>query len=107
ERLRELAKRAVDLADPRGEVVEAAEDALADRVLEKRTKPAADDLEVAAQRGDVLQRSVVKVEGHPQQAPLRRADERALALAAELHERLALERRGQRVRRLLEEGRDR
>ena len=95
---------AVELGDPREDVVEAARGPLAMRLGDERIDLVAEQRHLGAEREDVLDRPVVEVEADPHQPLLAGARDDALALGRPLEEQLALVDRGHRRGGRLEVG---
>ena len=73
--MRELPQNTIELPDARVEVVDPGDaDGLVLGGQELRELPA-DEIQIRAERSDVLQRAVVQVEGEAAQPPLTRAHE--------------------------------
>ncbi len=91
ERVRDLAQLAIELDEPRGQVVEAAVGLLAVVLEDEWIDLLLQQLYVGGEREDVLDRPVVEIEPEPHQPALRRRDERPLATRRVLEQMLALD----------------
>ena len=91
ERVRDLAELAIELDEPRREVVEAPVRLLAVVLEDERIDLLLEQLDVRCERKDVLNRAVVEVEAEAHQTTLRGGDERPLAARGVVEEVLALD----------------
>ena len=102
--MRDLTQLAIELDEPRREVVEAAVCLLAIVIEDERVDLPLQELDVRGERQDVLDRPVVEVEPEAHQPTLRRRDECPLAARRIVEEMLTLDDMAQRRRALLEIG---
>ena len=94
--MREVAQLVVDRLEACLEIADASEQPAAVRAaLGGLLEPAAQQLQVAGDPGDVLKRTVVQVEGDPDEPSLAGLRERRLAVAAALEQRAAFDDRAE------------